>query len=122
MKLLMKADDGKEIIYFSQDMYEIVKTEADLDGYAIELHSIEQTTKEYFDALFSNLDKKWNIFDKEGKLVISTTDYYFTFDQDIKNIIKNYAQGDEKPINLFLGYPDDEFKEYWNYALIGGVK
>jgi len=122
MELVMKSDDGKEIIYFSQDMYEIVKTEADLDGYAIELHSIEQATKEYFDALFSNLDKKWNIFDKEGKLVISTTDYYFTFDQDIKHIVKNYAQGDEKPINLSLGYPDDESKEYWNYALIGGVK
>lgn len=70
MKLVMKADDGKEIVYLSRDDYDVVTAEEIENSLIIDISKIDIKYKNYLDFFirentannFNFKRKKMNIF------------------------------------------------------------
>lgn len=121
MKLVMKADDGKEIVYISNSLYD-VGTVDELEGtLIINISKIENKYKDYLEPYIKeNNTKIFQLKKRDEELILLTPDYYYVFDDKINSIIKeDYS---DKNFDIAIGY---EFKEdnqiYWNLFYMGSI-
>lgn len=94
MKLVMKADDGKEIVYISGDGYDIGYVDESPDNLIIELLEINPKHKEYLENIIKenlgkNLEEKLKLKLKlKGKeFTLITPCIYFTFEEELYDMI-----------------------------------
>lgn len=123
MKLLMKSDDGKEIVYLSRDDYDVVTTEEIENTLIIDISKIDIKYKNYFDPfIIENTANNFSFKKKENEYILKTTEYYFIFDEKLNNILNKKLKSNPE-FELAVGYGFEvEGGELWSIFFVGTVK
>lgn len=123
IKLVMKADDGKEIVYLSRNDYEVVTTEEIENTLIIDISKIDIKYKNYFDPfIIENTTNDFTFRKKENEYILKTTEYYFIFDEKLNNILNKKLKSNPE-FELAVGYGFEvEGGELWSIFFVGTVK
>ena len=80
MKLVMKADDGKEIVYLSRKDYDVGYLEEIENALIVDISKIAQRYKDYLENIIEdNIEMK-----KQGKeFILITPAIYFMFSEQL---------------------------------------
>lgn len=78
MKFVMKADDGKEIIYISEDDYDVGNLFDFPDDIFIMINELPQEKKEYLEKVFET-NETLESFMRNDDFVLETSEFYFLF-------------------------------------------
>ena len=123
MKLVMKADDGKEIVYLSGNNYDVGAAEEIENTLIVDVSKIDIKYKNYLDVCVKNNTAiDFSMKKKEDEYILETPDYYFIFDKKLDNIIR-----EEVKINtgfrLAIGHGIKvEGGEFWSIFSVGVIK
>lgn len=110
MKLMMKANNGKEIVYFSGDDYYLGSYSEYPNDLFIMINSIELEKKEYLNMLLkSNL--KYSSYSKCDDFVFETPKYYFLFSSRVNNEIKDIIENNKNDCSIYIGFSSIENPE-----------
>lgn len=121
MKLVMKADDGKEIVYIPNSFYD-VGTVDELEGtLIINISKIEKKYKDYLEPYIKeNNTKIFQLKKRDEELILLTPDYYYVFDDKINSIIKDDYS--DKNFDIAIAYEFEEDNQtYWNLFYMGSI-
>lgn len=123
MKLVMKADDGKEIVYLSRDDYDVVTAEEIENSLIIDISKIDIKYKNYLDFFIrENTANNFNFKRKKNEYILETPDYYFIFDEKLNNILNAEIKINTE-FHLIIGHGVKvEDGECWNMFSVGVVK
>lgn len=123
MKLVMKADDGKEIVYLSSDDYSFATVEKLEDTLFVDVSKIEQNYKDYlYKFIKDGTGINFNMKEKDSKQILETPDIYFIFDNKLSNMIKEELKHNSI-VNIVIGYSVEvKDEKLWNYFLAGVVE
>lgn len=135
MKLVMKADDGKEIVFFSNEDFDIGYLDELENSLVIDISSSLKIYKEYLKSFFNDFEKKDFIKElsvgnkKDSEFVLKTEKYYFIFENKLIDAIDQIAEelkpDDSK--NITIAYAENikntkEYKGEWHCFNIGVIK
>lgn len=123
MKLVMKADDGKEIVYLSSDDYSLATVEKLEDTLFVDVSKIEQKYKNYlYNFIQDGTGINFNMKEKGSEQILETPDIYFIFDDKLSNMIKEELKHNSI-VNIVIGYSVEvKDEKLWNYFLAGVVE
>jgi len=123
MKLVMKADDGKEIVYLSRDDYDVGTAEEMENSLIIDISKIDIKYKNYLDFFIrENTANDFNFKRKKNEYILETPDYYFIFDEKLNNILNAEIKSNPE-FHLIIGHGVKvEGGESWNMFSVGVVK
>ena len=123
MKLVMKAHDGKEIVYLSGDDYSLATVEKLENTLFVDISKIEKKYKDYLYPFIKNgTGISFNMKEKGSEQILETPDINFIFDSKLSNIIRDELKYNSI-LNIVIGYSADvENKNLWNYFLAGVIE
>lgn len=78
MKIVMKADDGKEIIYISEDDYDVGNLFNFPDDIFIMINNLPVEKKQYLEKIFE-MNETLESFIRNDDFVLETSEFYFLF-------------------------------------------
>lgn len=102
MKLVMKADDGKEIVYLSDENYELGFMKEMENYLIIDISRSPDKLKEF---LFSSKNKNnsidlFKLRKKDDEVILETSDYYYVFSEKLTNAINQISE--DLKLNEFM--------------------
>lgn len=104
MKLLMKADDGKEIVYLYGNDYDIGTVSTYPDDLFIMINNLSIEKKEYLDKLFESEEKLFTSYTKNNNFVLETPLYYFLFPNNVNDSIAKITENNENDTIVRIGF------------------
>lgn len=135
MKLVMKADDGKEIVYFSNNDFDIGYLDEMENSLVIDISSSLTIYKEYLKSFFNDVEKEDFTRElsvgkkKDSEFVLKTEKYYFIFENKLVDAIDKISQELKlnESVNITIAYAEntENTKEYqgeWHCFNIGVIK
>lgn len=135
MKLVMKASDEKEIVYFSNNDFDIGYLDEMENSLVIDISSSLKIYKEYLKSFFNDFEKEDFIRElsvgknKDSEFVLKTKKYYFIFENKLVYTIDQIAQelNPDESINITIAYAENtentkEYKGEWHCFNIGIIK
>jgi len=110
MKLKMQTKDGKEIIYFSKNDYDVGTVSTYPDDLFIMINNLSIEQKEYLDKLFESEEKLFTTYTKNNNFVLETPLFYFLFANNINDSIAKITENNENDTIVRIGFtsPEDE--------------
>lgn len=110
MKLVMKADDGKEIVYLSSDDYDVGTVSTYPDDLFIMINNLSIEKKEYLDKLFESEEKSFTSYPRDNNFVLETPSFYFLFANNVNDSIIKITENNENDAIVRIGFtsPEDE--------------